>query len=263
MTGEGFDLISHLALVDRACRTGLIELGLQRISCLLSTSETRRRKASASTRRCLKSRWWLKALRWMRSQILSCHQKRIGFWTYVELPPLQILVVVQTQLQTYVSCAHDIAWQRENVRGPPGGPPRPPNPGGNPPGGNPNPPGGAGPPTPAAGPVNPTGKPLPAGRLIPGPAASVGGAVPAPPGALVPNLAEGSAGGGPSTEQETMCVPRTMVRPRVRFSSDSTSAGAALPGADWAPLVGLRLTRRNSSVSARTRFMCYTQAVSS
>ncbi len=130
---------------------------------------------------------------------------------------------------------------------------------GNPPGGNPgNPPGGAGPPTPAAGPLNPTGRPLPAGLLIPGPAANVGGAPPAPPGALVPNLAEGSAGGGPSTEQETMCVPRTIVRPRVRFSSDSTItvAGAVLPGADWAPFVGFFLTRRNSSVSARTRFIC-------
>lgn len=148
------------------------------------------------------------------------------------------------------------------LRGPPpGGPPRPANPGGappgKPPGGKPgNPPGGAGPPTPAAGPPNPTGNPLPAGLLMPGPAANVGGAPPAPPGALAPNLAEGSAGGGPSTEQETICVPRTMVRPRVRFSSDSTSAGAELPGADCAPLVGLRFTRRNSSVSASTRFMC-------
>lgn len=150
------------------------------------------------------------------------------------------------------------------LRGPPGGPPRPANPGGappgNPPGGNPGkPPDGPGPPTPAAGPLSPTGNPLPAGLLIPGPAASVGGAPPAPPGALVPNLAEGSAGGGPSTEHETMCVPRTIVNPRVRFSSVSTIVGAALPGADWAPFVGFRLTRRNSSVSARTRFMCCTE----
>jgi len=148
-----------------------------------------------------------------------------------------------------------------NLRGPPGGPPLPPNPGGpppgKPPGGNPgNPPGGAGPPTPTAGPLSPTGSPRPAGLLIPGPAASVGGAPPAPPGALVPSLADGSAGGGPSTEQETICVPRTIVRPKVRFSSDSTRAGVLAPGAAVAPLVGLRLTRRNSSVSARTRFMC-------
>lgn len=147
------------------------------------------------------------------------------------------------------------------IRGPPIGPPLPGNPGGaapgKPPGGKPpNPPGGAGPPTPAAGPLKPTGNPLPAGRLIPGPAASVGGAVPAPPGAPVPSLADGSAGGGPSTEQETICVPRTIVRPRVRFSSDSTMGGAVAPGAAWAPLVAFRLTRRNSSVSARTRFIC-------
>ena len=152
------------------------------------------------------------------------------------------------------------------VRGaPPGGPPLPAKPGGappgNPPGGGkpPNPPGGGGPPTPAAGPANPTGRPRPAGRLIPGPAANVGAAAPPPPGALVPKRAEGSAGGGPSTEHETICVPRRMARPRVRFSSDSTRAGVVLelPGADWAPFVALRFTRRNSSVSARTRFMCF------
>ena len=147
-----------------------------------------------------------------------------------------------------------------NLRGPPGGPPLPANPGGPAPGKpappNPgNPPGGAGPPMPAAGPPNPTGSPRPAGLLIPGPAAIVGGA-PAPPGALVPSLAEGSAGGGPSTEQETICVPRTIVRPKVRFSSDSTRADVAAPGAEAVPLVGLRFTRRNSSVSAKTRFMC-------
>ena len=81
----------------------------------------------------------------------------------------------------------------------------------------------------------------------------------APLGPVVPNLAEGSAGGGPSTEQEMMWVPRTIVKPSVRFSSDSTIAGAALPGAAAAPLVGFRLTRRNSSVSANTRFMCCDQ----
>lgn len=122
------------------------------------------------------------------------------------------------------------------LRGPPGGPPRPANPGGaapgNPPGGKPgNPPGGAGPPTPTAGPLNPTGKPRPAGLLTPGPAAKVGN-VAVPPGALAPNLDDGSAGGGPSTEQETIWVPRTIVNPNVRFSSDSTSAGCVLPGAD-------------------------------
>ena len=82
-------------------------------------------------------------------------------------------------------------------------------------------------------------------------------------GAEVPRRAEGSAGGGPSTLTETMCVPRRMVRPRVRFSSDSIRVGAAAVvegGAAGALVVGLRLTRRNSSVSARTRFMCLSKA---
>lgn len=96
-----------------------------------------------------------------------------------------------------------------NLRAPPGGPPRPGKPGGvpgNPAGGNPGTPGnpGAGPPTPAAGPVSPMGSPLPAGRLMPVPAAIAVGTPAAPPGALVPNLADGSAGGGPSTERETI-----------------------------------------------------------
>lgn len=99
------------------------------------------------------------------------------------------------------------------------------------------------------------GNPLPAGRLIPGPAANVDGAPPAPEGTFPPNLAEGSAGGGASTDKEMMFVPRTIVRPSVRFSSDSTIAGAVLPGA--LDLVCFRFTRRNSSVSARTRFMCW------
>ena len=143
-----------------------------------------------------------------------------------------------------------------DLRGPPGGPPRPPKPGGGapgkPPGGNPGkPPGGGGPPTPAAGPPSPTGRPRPAGLLIPGPAARVA-AAPAAPGPAVPSRAEGSAGGGPSTEQETTWVPRTIVRPRVRFSSASTCGAPEAPGAGF----DFRLVRRNSSVSARTRFMC-------
>lgn len=47
--------------------------------------------------------------------------------------------------------------------------------------------------------ANPTGMPLPAGRAIPAPAARV---VVIPPGALAPNRADGSAGGGDSTERE-------------------------------------------------------------
>lgn len=90
--------------------------------------------------------------------------------------------------------------------------------------------------------------------LIPLPTCSEAGA---PPGALWPNLEDGSDGGGPSTEHETMFVPRIMVRPNVRFSSDSTIAcAAAEPGAGGADLAAFLLTLRNSSVSARTRFMC-------
>ena len=106
----------------------------------------------------------------------------------------------------------------------------------------------------------PTGSPRPAGLLMPGPDAKEGGA--APPGALVPSLADGSAGGGPSTEHEMMRVPRTMVKPNVLFSSVSMAVGAvAAPGADGVAFVGFLFTRRNSSVSARTRFMCLTISV--
>lgn len=94
-----------------------------------------------------------------------------------------------------------------NLRGPPGGAPRPAKPGGapgKPPGGKPGKPpgGGGGPPTPAAGPPRPTGRPRPAGLLMPGPAERVAAAE-ATPGTLDPKRDEGSAGGGPSTEHET------------------------------------------------------------
>lgn len=136
---------------------------------------------------------------------------------------------------------------------PAGGPPLPPNGGGGAPPGNPKPPGGAGPPIPIAGPPRPTGRPLPAGLLMPAPACNV--ATPAP-GTLVPNLADGSDGGGPSTDADTILVPRKMMRPSVRFSSTSVAA-AAEPGAAGAVDFACRLlTLRNSSVSVRTRFMC-------
>jgi hypothetical protein len=142
--------------------------------------------------------------------------------------------------------------------GPPGGPPKPggANPaGGKPGGGNPGGPprpANPGPPTPAAGPCSPMPAPLPAGLLIPVPVAIATG-TPAAPGALVPSLALGSAGGGPSREQDTTLDPRTMAKPRARFSSVSTVCWAPPPGA---PALVLRFTRRNSSVSASTRFMC-------
>lgn len=52
-----------------------------------------------------------------------------------------------------------------------------------------------------------------------------------------------------------------MARPRARFSSLSTVCCALLPAAPGAPeALDLRFTLRNSSVSARTRFMCLSKA---
>lgn len=82
-----------------------------------------------------------------------------------------------------------------------------------------------------------------------------------PPVVAFPSLALGSAGGGDSTEQETMWAPRTMVRPRVRFASVSTVWLAPEPGAPPA-FACFDLIFRNSSVSARTRFICWAQDVS-
>jgi hypothetical protein len=139
-----------------------------------------------------------------------------------------------------------------NVRAPPGGPPRPGKPTGGPPNGGapgnpPNPPPGA--PTPGVGPASPTGMPRPAGRAVPGPAASAA-AVVGPP-EVAPSRAAGSAGGGPSTDSEMTCAPRIIVRPIARRSSVSVTCCVA-PGAAFP----LRRVRRNSSVSARTRFIC-------
>lgn len=65
------------------------------------------------------------------------------------------------------------------------------------------------------------GKPRPAARAVPGPVAATPEApVGAPDVVPAPSRAEGSAGGGPSTERETMVTPRRMIRPRVRFSSE-------------------------------------------
>lgn len=101
--------------------------------------------------------------------------------------------------------------------------------------------------------------PRPAGRATPGPDCKV---EEIPPVVDLPSRVLGSAGGGDSTDKETMCAPRTIVRPSVRFSSCTTACAApgAAPGA-----AGLFcfLMRRNSSVSARTTFMCCEDATSS
>lgn len=100
--------------------------------------------------------------------------------------------------------------------------------------------------------------PRPAGRATPGPDCSV---EEIPPVVDLPSRVLGSAGGGDSTDKETICAPRTIVRPSVRFSSCTTACAApgAAPGA-----AGLFcfLMRRNSSVSARTTFMCCEDIVS-
>lgn len=100
--------------------------------------------------------------------------------------------------------------------------------------------------------------PRPAGRATPGPDCKV---EEIPPVVDLPSRVLGSAGGGDSTDKETMCAPRTIVRPSVRFSSCTTACAApgAAPGA-----AGLFcfLMRRNSSVSARTTFMCCEHIVS-
>lgn len=110
--------------------------------------------------------------------------------------------------------------------------------GGSPPGGGP--------------PIPMMGSPLPAGLEIPGPAAAT--PAPAAPPAAAPRRDDGSAGGGDSTERVTMWIPRRIMRPSVRFSSEIW--GAVVAGGAEA-LVGFRLIRRNSSVSARTMFMCF------
>ena len=91
-------------------------------------------------------------------------------------------------------------------------------------------PGGGIPPIgPPGAPMPKIGRPRPAGRAIPGPAAATPAVlVGAPEVFPAPRRAEGSAGGGPSTESETMVTPRRMIKPSVRFSSDvvMTLAGA-------------------------------------
>lgn len=94
--------------------------------------------------------------------------------------------------------------------------------------------------------------PRPAGRATPGPDCRV---EEIPPVVDLPSRVLGSAGGGDSTDKETICAPRTIVRPSVRFSS-CTMACAAPGAAPGAAGLFCFLMRRNSSVSARTTFMC-------
>lgn len=87
------------------------------------------------------------------------------------------------------------------------------------------------------------GAPAPRGSPRPAPAARPGpGAIPGPSAA---------AGGGPSTETETIVSPRKITRPSVRFCC---TVGAGSPAG--VVLVFFPFTVRNSSHSASTKFMC-------
>lgn len=102
-------------------------------------------------------------------------------------------------------------------------------------------------PTPRPGPAKPAGAcpigvtcmALPIGFALPGPPAT---------GAPSPTLREGWAGGA-SALIVTILSPRSSTRPRALFYSRSLSVGF------------LGLIFLNSSVSARTRFMCLSNAM--
>lgn len=195
---------------------------------------------------CLSSRGRVEARRgaswWERGRKAGCSAKASG--------GREAAGEARRRYKESVSCIH-LTFREVDLR-----PPRPGNPGAPGKPGN----GGGAPPTPAAGPASEIGAaaPRPAGRATPGPAVSVE-ATPPPD---LPRRALGSAGGGDSTDSDTIWAPRTIVRPRVRFSSCSITCPADddAPGAEG--LFCLRLTRRNSSVSARTRFMCCLKSAS-
>jgi len=104
---------------------------------------------------------------------------------------------------------------------------------------------GPAPPTPATGPAKPgaaapieaAGTPRPAGAPRP-----------TPPAAAAETVLLSANGGGPSTDSDTTFSPRISTRSSARFSSLSSEP---LP---------LPEMRRNSSVSASTRFMCLSNA---
>lgn len=82
-----------------------------------------------------------------------------------------------------------------------------------------------------------------------------------PPGTRVGALSSCTTGGGPSTLRLTMVSPLKMIRPNVRFiSSSSESSGTPFAVAAAVPFFFFCLTNRNSSQSARTRFMCRSKA---
>lgn len=66
-------------------------------------------------------------------------------------------------------------------------------------------------------------------------------------------LSSSGTGGGPSTERDTTVSPRRITSPKDLFISCSGPASVS-------PCFFFGLTRRNSSQSARTRFMCLSKA---
>lgn len=88
-----------------------------------------------------------------------------------------------------------------------------------------------------AGAPAPSGIPLPAGTPTPGP-----GMMPGPLDVT---------GGGPSTDTETMVSPRKITSPSVRFCCTVGAGSEAEEVESFLPF-----TVRNSSHSARTKFMC-------
>ena len=72
----------------------------------------------------------------------------------------------------------------------------------------------------------------------------------------LPNLADGSEGGGDSTDTETMFAPRRITRPSDLFSSVTVPETGSEPGADF---FCCDLILRNSSESANMRFICYSE----
>jgi len=114
--------------------------------------------------------------------------------------------------------------------------------------------------------LNPAGAPgMPGGAKGMGGRATagipIGGIMPIPRPAGIPRpgptgnvlfLSSSTVGGGPSTLRLTTVSPRRMTSPRVRFISCS--------GAVSSPCFFLGLTRRNSSQSANTRFICLSNA---
>jgi len=108
----------------------------------------------------------------------------------------------------------------------------------------------------------PGGGPCMLGGPKPNPPGGAGGIIPMPRPAGMPRpgptgkadfLSSSTTGGGPSTLRLTTVSPRKITRPSVRFIS-------CMAGVSVSPGFFFGLTLLNSSQSARTRFMCRSNA---